>query len=587
MYGFVLIGLIMALLAGAIQPEARPPDTWRLLLGMAVLTGGVLAAGLALGLLIQRRRWALVQDEQRFLRLVGFLSRAYRLLVVGSYAAMLFVLHWPRWVAQELGWQAPDVLTYGAVVLPFIVLLVLSWTALFWADQSLRALMFQRAGVGSLAGQWTLRGYVGFMFRQHVLIILAPLLALQAFRDLITPFLGSPDVHPAAALSTLAIVGLGFLFSGVWMRVCWRTDRLPESEIRNRLTDLLARARIVVRSILIWRTNLTIVNGCMVGLIGPLRYIMITDALLVGLPAAEVEAVFAHEVGHVKHLHVPLYVLLAVGGVSAMGVAADWVLRATHSGDAMAVATGVLALLFWWLVFGFVSRRCELEADLYAAEMTACPEECSPAREEPAACRGTARICPHRVAVFASVLRRISRLNGTAETARGWRHFSIARRCLFLETMLAEPPRVGIFRRKMRLLKGAVTVAAAIALAAACLTYVPEVLQPDDPQHAAGPGDVREGHAARLERLVDRDQVDDVALGSPKLDGDADVPAPLDEGRLARSRGGVAPAHHDVAVEDAGRHAAAVDAQGEGAMHGRAQGGQVDEFDHAVGRRLR
>jgi hypothetical protein len=325
----------------------------------------------------------------------------------------------------------------------------------------------------------------------------------------------------------------------------------------------------------------------MVGLIGPLRYIMITDALLVGLPAAEVEAVFAHEVGHVKRRHVPLYVLLAVGGVAAMGVAADWVFGATHSSDAAAVATGLLALLFWWLVFGFVSRRCELEADLYAAEMTACPEGCSPSGEEPAACRGEARVCPHRVAVFVAALRRIARLNGTAETSRGWRHFSIARRCRFLETLLAEPPRIGAFRRKMRRLKAGVAVAAAIALAAACLTYVPEILQPDDPEHAAGPDDVREGHAARLERLVDRHEVDDLALGSPELHGDADVAAPLDEGRIARPRGGVAPAHDDVAVEDAGRHAAAVDPQGEGAVHGRSEGREVDKLDHAVGRRLR
>jgi len=590
MYGYVLIGLIMALLAGAIQPEALPPDALHLAGGMAALVVGVLAAGLALGVLIERGRGALDRDEQRFLRLVGLLGRAYRLLVLASFAAMLFALHWPQWVAEQLGRHALDVLLYGAVVLPFLILLAVSWTALFWADRSLRAVMFQRAGMGSPMGPWTLLGYLGFMFRQHVLIILVPLLALQAFRDLVTPILGSPDVHPAAALSMLVLVGLGFLFSGVWMRICWRTERLPASEIRDRLTALAQRARIGIRSILIWRTNQSIVNGCMVGLVGPLRYIMITDALLVGLPAEEVEAVFAHEVGHVKHHHVPLYVLLAIGGVSVTGVAADWVLEATQDSDAAAVATGVLALVFWWLVFGFISRRCELESDLYAAGMTSCPEGCSfegLAPGEAAACRGTERICTHRVTVFTSALRRISRLNGTAETARGWRHFSIARRCRFLEAMLADPLRVGVFRRRMRLLKGSVVVAAAITLAAACLTYVPAILQSDDPQYPAGPGNVRQGHAEGLEDFVDRNEMNAVALGAPHLHGDADMPADADDGRLARSGSGVAPAHHDVAVEDAGRHAVAVDAQGEGAGHRGAQGGQVDELDDPVAGRLR
>ena len=63
---------------------------------------------------------------------------------------------------------------------------------------------------------------------------------------------------------------------------------------------------------------------------------------------------------------------------------------------------------YWGLLFGWLSRRFEREADLVAADMVGDAE------------------------VFAQALERIARINGRPLERPGWRHFSIARRTRFL-----------------------------------------------------------------------------------------------------------------------------------------------------------
>src|SRR5947209_20632983 len=101
------------------------------------------------------------------------------------------------------------------------------------------------------------------------------------------------------------------------------------------------------------------------------RYVVLTDRLISELSPEEVEAVFGHEVGHVKHHHMTYYL-----GFMTISIA---VLLTTHS-----VAMNELAILvpgleeffsqspwqqlslvmpvalvgaYIFLVFGFVSRR--------------------------------------------------------------------------------------------------------------------------------------------------------------------------------------------------------------------------------------
>jgi len=588
MHTTVLLGLVMALLAMEVAPEGPPPDVATTLGAVAAITLGVFAAGWVLGALALRRG-AIEAEEQRFFLRVGRAAKAYRLVVLLAYGIMLGALNWPALVAHLAG-DKRMFLGFLLMAAPFLVLLVLSWTALYWADRRLRAFMFARAGVVMAGAAWTLPRYLVFLLRQYLLVVFVPLAALLAVHDLLVRFLGPLDSMPLATILLVGGVVAVAMLAGPWIRLCWRTERLPEGDLRRRLTGLAGRAGVRVGDILVWRTNLSIANGCMVGSIGPLRYILITDALLLALPNEELEAVFAHEVAHVKYHHVLLYMALAIGGMGAMILVGEAAAVVTHSSVALSLVTAAFLVAYWWLLFGFISRRCEAECDLFAVQATSCPEGCSPPEDDIRIGGDGASppaLCEHRVRAFTSALGRIARLNGSAETARGWRHFSVARRRRFLEQVLANPPLAERFARRMRRIKwmavlGAVLAAVAVAL----LMLAAPASEADDSEDPAGPEDVLPPAHRWIVRFIDGDEMNAVALGAPQFDGDADAALEADDDGLSRFREGVAPGDDDVSVEDARGHAIAVHPEAERPGRDLFDARQVDELDASVGRRL-
>ena len=55
-----------------------------------------------------------------------------------------------------------------------------------------------------------------------------------------------------------------------------------------------------------------IVNAAVMGIVAPLRYVLITDAMIEQMDDTKIEAVFGHEAGHVKHHHIPCFLLFAL-----------------------------------------------------------------------------------------------------------------------------------------------------------------------------------------------------------------------------------------------------------------------------------
>jgi Zn-dependent protease with chaperone function len=602
MYAYVIAGLVTAVLALDYWGRDPVPPGWVALSGAAVVISLVGLAGLGISAYILWRRGDLSRDEQRFLRKVRILGRSYRVLVLAANAFILTQLGWAALAFEEGGGGTWDSAAAAIALAPFVVLCAAAWTAVYWADRVLRAALLEHAGAVVAAGEWTFPRYLEFMFRQYLLVLLVPLLALFALKDLLVHAGYSPDGGAPGVVTFLATMVAVVVFAGPWVRMCWRTEALPEGDLRRRLFGLAERAGVRVGNVLVWRTNLTIANGCMVGMVGPLRYIMITDALLLGMSQmpAEVEAVFAHEIAHVKYRHTLLYAVLLMGAVGAAILAGE-VAAALSDAEWAADAAMVLALAAYvGIGFGYVSRRCELEADLYAVRATECPENCSPPNPDAAAggappgaeewsAGASARgVCVHRIAVFTGALARIARLNGMAPSARGWRHFSIARRRAMLEALPADPAGIARHERRLRRVKHvalAVSLAAALAAAAYELATAPS--EANNPEHPAGPDYIQPGQPTWWTRLIDRNQVDMVALRPPEFDRDADAAAHLDDGRLAGPRGDAAPADHQVAVADARAHAVAVDAQGERARAERAEAGQLQVLQDSVGRGLR
>jgi len=613
MYATILLALVLAVVAtdfpGATGP-ARPVTAF---LATVAVTVVVFLAGLAISGYILLRRGRIEADERRFLRTVGLLGKLYRLLVVAAYVLVLFGCGWAR-VADQ--WAAVGTWAMPVLVMnlaPLVVLLLVAWTALYGADRRLRVLVVERAGAPFVGRHWTFPRYLEFMFRQYLLVILVPMVLLLSVNDAAVQVLSEAGV----ALADFVALALAATLAGPWVRTCWRTEPLPDGRLRRRLLDLARRARVHVADILVWRTNLSIANGCMIGLFGPFRYILITDALLLSLSAEEVEAVFAHEAGHVKQRHVLLYLVMTVGAISLAVAAGQTLALATDAPWIGAVAIGGLMLAYLVFGFAYVSRRCEQESDLYAVRATVCPAACSPpdagrrasrVREAvpvtapspdvetdplPAPAAAPPAICEHRVRVFETALRRIARLNGTPETAGGLRHFSVARRRRFLRQVLTRPSQVRRAERQVRRLKVGAVVLAALAVLAALVALGSAqaltgagALEPDEPQDPARPEDRRTPRRTLWTRFINRNEVDAVARGAPQFYGDADAIADLHDGRLAWPRLGVSPGDDHVAVPDAGGHAVAVHAKGKGARLHAPETGHVDELRDAVGRRL-
>ena len=594
MYAYVILSLILAMLSLDVAGDwPRPPLAWALA-WLVVVAAVVSLAGLAISVYIIWNRAGLDQDEQRFLGKVGALGKAYRLFIVGAYAFVLFVAGWAPLGAEIAEGAESDALTMAVVLIPLVVLLVVGWMALFWADRALRMALFERAGAAAadVARQWSLLRYLEFMLRQYLLVLAVPLLVLLAVSDGLIRLFGSPAESSVSAVVLFAAVLAAVVLAGPWLRFCWRTEPLPQGELRDRLYALANRARVHVGEVLVWRTNLTIANGAMIGVLAPVRYIMITDALLLALSPIpeEVESVFAHEVAHVKYHHTLLYVAMAVGGMSLAMLAGEVAAAATASSWLVNAAVVACVAIYWWLGFGFVSRRCELEADLYACRATTCPAACSPPDPGRSAAPGMAggnSICPHRVQAFVSALERISRLNGLPENRRGWRHFSVARRSAFLAWVLGDPSRVIQVERSFRRLKmAAVGIAFAATLVAALMAYALGLSAAHHPHYRTRPQHIGSEDEIWVMGFVDRDEVNAVAFGSPQLDRQSDAAADLDDGRPARTGLLAAAADDDVAIEDPRGHAIAVHAQSKRARLHRPGPGQVQELDDPVRRRL-
>ena len=109
------------------------------------------------------------------------------------------------------------------------------------------------------------------------------------------------------------------------------------------------------------------VNAAVIGFLPGLRYVLVSDLLLESMSPIQVEAVFAHEIGHVRHRHVVWYFIFLVGMTLFLGgpVEALWRWLVAQEGLEMlgsrpaqyVVGFGSLGAVL--VLFGLLSRLFE------------------------------------------------------------------------------------------------------------------------------------------------------------------------------------------------------------------------------------
>ncbi len=181
------------------------------------------------------------------------------------------------------------------------------------------------------------------------------------------------------------------------------------------------------------------------GMVPGLRYILLTPAIIETMATRELEAVMAHEIGHVKKRHLLMYVLL-IGGFSVMaGVLAEplfyytfsfeWVFQLlttekmnpdTVVGLIVGVPFLVLLLFYFRFIFGYFIRNFERQADLYVYKLL-----------------GSGR-------ALVSAFDKIAGASGQSRKKPNWHHFGIGERIDTLEQCERDPALIDRQDKKVR-----------------------------------------------------------------------------------------------------------------------------------------
>jgi len=351
---------------------------------------------------------------------------------------------------------------------------------------------------------------------------LLPILLIVVARDLLAlGYLLKARWAGGAALShsggewiAFPAAALIFLFAPELLRRVIPTERMPDNwPLRKRLQALCDRAGLRCRDILIWKTSSSVGNAMVMGLFPRVRYVFLSDLLLETMTDEEIEAVFAHEIGHIVHRHMWWYaafafmlmlftlgpVYLVIEKIPALAVHSllpESVVRFREAIRAQ-IITG-LSLGVFVVMFGYLSRRFERQADVYAARtMTATqatrgvvirhtnPElevvataaapiatATAPALagasvpaigDDPAAPLASPSAGPNDAAaptssyvgaygatVVSSALRQVAKINNIPVAAREWLHGSIHGRMQYLQSLSTDPTRTAAFDGYMR-----------------------------------------------------------------------------------------------------------------------------------------
>ena len=212
------------------------------------------------------------------------------------------------------------------------------------------------------------------------------------------------------------------------------------------------------------------------GLVAPLRYILLSDALLDNLDEEHVRAIFAHETGHVVHRHIRYMVLFALAAVALLSavvaMARRWLGVEELSVPAQA---GVMLALgaAWLLAFGMLSRRFERQADVFAAASAGDAGEDDPSG-----------LSPHGAEVFCDALLEVARLNAIPLDRRNFRHGTIRSRVRFLSEMVIRGVTPAGVDRRIRCIKVGICALAAAGVILAAVLYDRDNDQAPDTKHA-------------------------------------------------------------------------------------------------------
>ncbi|MFO8085304.1 MAG: M48 family metalloprotease [Desulfobacterales bacterium] len=282
--------------------------------------------------------------------------------------------------------------------------------------------------------------------------ILLPWLFLSGISDIIFAL---PFKYPKEFLSTtqgeiiyfLIFLLLIAVFGPAIIKKFWKCKPLGAGYDRARIENLCERAGLEYADILHWPVmgGKTITAGVM-GLVKKFRYILVTESLLRFLSPEEIDAVMAHEIGHVKKKHILFYLIFFTGYMLISYATFDLVIYMilyaepvfgwiNTTGLNQASVTSIffslivicIFFVYFRFIFGYFMRNFERQADCYVYNLF------------------------NSSFPLITTLQKIAATSGQPADKPNWHHFSIAERIHYLKK--CEQDQIWIKRQDQKIKK--------------------------------------------------------------------------------------------------------------------------------------
>ncbi|MCF7956992.1 MAG: M48 family metalloprotease [Phycisphaerae bacterium] len=468
----VILGIFLALLVG--ETAAEMPDWLRWMTGpqTVTLTLGIL---LLFGSLVHISTKMLIttlenaRDISRTLMsLPGRVDLIMRVLVFALFAVQLTLGGWARQVCIDWQFNQWVIVDEILLIVPLLIMILTKWYCFYPVNRFIKEYIVagQLADGVSARPVWSRRQYMSFQIRHGLLIILVPLLLILAYKDSVELIVHHYNVvqgrlifgestEMIKELMIMAGAGCVFLLSPLLIKRIWHTRPLPDGPLRMKLEEFCRQLGFKYRDILLWDTYSAVSNAAVMGLLRPVRYVVISDAVIENMSDQQIEAVFGHEVGHIKHHHI-LFLMLIIFGAGGLAVSLFELLAHrvgaldVRYSDFIIYGCGAMLVLGWLFLFGFISRCFERQADVYAA--WAIDRQSSDS------------LSNHGAGVMAGALYRIAMLNGISPATRSYRHSSIGSRMEFLNSLADRDGAMAHYAKWMTVIKIALAMAFPLAV---------------------------------------------------------------------------------------------------------------------------
>ena len=240
--------------------------------------------------------------DQRFTSLQTHLS----IIAIGLFAIHIYVLDLPAFFFNLALFQIAPTLVALICISIFVVYLAIIWNA--------SHPLYQELYRSSISKYNYILSNISFSVP-----VLLPWTILSGVADFLNAL---PFEWPKNFLSTgfgQATYFIFFLFAAatlgpVMIQRFWRCTPLEKGGHRERIEALCQKAGLKYSNILYWPIfGGRMITAGVMGLVGRFRYILVTNGLLNLLTSTEIDAVIAHEIGHIKRHHLLFYLLFFIG----------------------------------------------------------------------------------------------------------------------------------------------------------------------------------------------------------------------------------------------------------------------------------